>query len=61
MHITVSVRNVYGNETLYPACKTSLFFCHLAETKTITGDMMRLIRAQGYDVQVEAPTIRFAA
>jgi hypothetical protein len=61
MNITVSVRNVYGNETIYPACKTSLFFCHLAGTKTITGDMMRLIQAQGYEIVVETPRVIWRA
>ena len=59
--ITIQVRNVYGNETIYPACTTSAFFCRLAGTKTITAEMMRVIRAQGYDIAVEAPTVRFAA
>ena len=59
-HITVTVKNVYGNETIYPACKDSAFFCRLAGTKTITAEMMRLIRANGYDVRVEAPVLRFA-
>jgi hypothetical protein len=57
--ITVQIRQVYGNETIYPACPRSAFFCALAGTKTITPDMLRLIRAQGYDVAVEAPTLRF--
>jgi len=61
MKITVSLRSVYGNETIYPACPTSAFFCRLAGTKTITAEMMRLIRAQGYEIEVEAPRIRFAA
>ena len=55
--ITVTVRNVYGNETIYPACKTSLFFCHLAGTKTITTEMLRLIAAQGYEIVAEAPRL----
>jgi hypothetical protein len=61
MTITVQIRQVYGNETIYPACKASAFFCALAGTKTITQDMLRLIRAQGYEIEVEAPRIRFAA
>ena len=61
MQITIQIRNVYGNETIYPACKTSAFFCRLAGTKTITAEMLRLIRAQGYQIEVEAPRIRFAA
>lgn len=59
--ITIQVRNVYGNETIYPACPTSAFFCGLAGTKTITAEMMRMIIAQGYEITVEAPRVRFAA
>jgi hypothetical protein len=60
MQITVSVKNVFGNETLYPACKTSAMFCALASTKTITQDMARIITANGYEIVAEAPTLRFA-
>lgn len=59
--ITVSVRNVYGNETIYPACQDSVFFCSLAGTKTLTTEMLRKITARGYDVVVEAPRLLRAA
>jgi len=59
--ITISIRQVYGNETIYPACPHSAFLCALAKTKTITPEMLRLIRAQGYQIEVETPRIRFAA
>ena len=59
--ITISVKNVYGRETIYPACKQSAFFAALAGTKTLTDDALRLIRAAGYDIVVEAPSFRFAA
>ena len=59
MQITVQVRQVYGVETIYPACKTSVFFCGLARTKTITEDMMRMNLAQSYEVAVETPALRF--
>jgi hypothetical protein len=58
--IKVSVRSVYGRETIYPACPHSVFLCRLAKTRTITDDMMRLIQAQGYRVEVEAPSLTFA-
>ena len=61
MKITVQIRSVYGNETIYPACKQSVLFCGLARTKTITQEMMRMIVAAGYEVEVEAPKLRFAA
>lgn len=59
MEIKVQVRQVYGTETLYPACKTSAFFCRLAGTKTLTQEMVRLIRAQGYEIKAEAPSLLF--
>lgn len=61
MHITVTIRSVYGRETIYPACKTSAFFAALSGTKTLTEDAMRLIVAQGYEVRTAAPVLRFAA
>ena len=61
MKITVQIRSVYGNGTIYPACKQSVLFCGLARTKTITQEMMRMIVAAGYEVEVEAPKLRFAA
>lgn len=53
--ITIEIRSVYGNDTIYPACAHSRFLCALMGTKTITREKLRLIRANGYDV-VEAPT-----
>jgi len=55
--ITVSVRQVYGNETIYPACPTSVFFATLACTKTLTDDALRLIAANGYAIVAEAPRL----
>lgn len=55
--ITVSVRNVYGNETIYPACETSRFFAALAGTRTLTSEALRLIVANGYAVTAEAPRL----
>lgn len=57
--IRVQIRQVYGRETIYPACRTALFYCHLAGTKTLTEDMVRLIRGQGINIEVEAPSISF--
>lgn len=48
--ISVTIRQVYGNETIYPACRTSAFFAALAGTKTLTDDALRLIAANGYEI-----------
>lgn len=58
--IKVQIRQVYGKDTIYPACKQAAFYCALAGTKTFTQEMLRLIRAQGIGIEVEAPSIRFA-
>lgn len=59
--ITVSIRSVYGNETVYPACPISCGFARLAGTKTLTSDALRIIRGMGFKIEVEAPSIRIAA
>lgn len=55
--ITVEVKNVYGNNTIYPVCETAKFFAGLAGTKTLTNDAIRLIKSQGYTVKVKAPEV----
>ena len=61
MHITVSIRQVYGNETIYPACRMSAGFAAIAGTKTLTAETLRHITAMGFEIRVEAPTLSFAA
>lgn len=61
LRITVQIRNVYGVETVYPACQRSMLLAQLAGTKTLTPGALRLIQALGYDIQVEAPSVRAAA
>jgi len=51
--ITVSVRNVYGVETVYPACPDSVIFAGIAGTKTLTADTLARIERLGYDIRVE--------
>lgn len=52
MKIQVSIRNVYGVETVYPVCRHAQFLAAMAGTKTLTVDKLRLIQAEGYEVQV---------
>ena len=59
MHITVTIKNVYGNETVYPADDTARLFCELTSRKTLTPHDMHVIRKLGYDVEVgETPAVR---
>lgn len=59
--ITVQIRTVYGNETIYPACPKAVLFARIAGTKTLTTETLRLIRSLGYEIEVEAPRVSFAA
>lgn len=54
--ITVQIKNVWGNKTIYPVCETALFFAKLAGTKTLTPDAVRVIKNQGYQIEV-APEV----
>ena len=48
--ITVTVRRVYGNPVIYPACPTAKNFARIAGTKTLTLDTLRHIKALGYTI-----------
>jgi hypothetical protein len=58
--IKVSIRSVYGNETVYPACPMSIGFARIAGTKTLTADTLRLIQGMGFKITVEVPVVSFA-
>ena len=59
--ITISIRSIYGVDTAYPACSVSVMFAALAGTKTLTAQALRIIRDNGYTINVEAPRVSFAA
>ncbi len=52
MEILVEIKNVYGNETIYPACAKASLFCEIAGTKTITNQTKDLIKQLGYTIVV---------
>ena len=52
MQITVTIKNVYGNELIYPACDTARGFTDLLATKTLTRRHIEGIKALGYAVIV---------
>lgn len=57
MTITIKIKNVYGNETVYPVCDAALTFAKMLNTKTLTRDALRHIKALGYTIQIETPTL----
>lgn len=54
MKILVSIKNVYGNETVYPECETAKVLAQLAGQKTLTTRTIQLIKQLGYTIQVKA-------
>ena len=52
LRIQVIIKNVYGRETVYPACDASKLFASLAGTTTLTDRTISLIKALGYTVAV---------
>ena len=55
MVIQVTIKNVYGNETIYPACDTARKFTTLVGRKTLTSHDIRHIKDLGYTVEIQSP------
>ena len=52
MTITVEIKNVYGNELIYPVCDAAKNFAKLAGKKTLTRNTISIIKQMGYSVTV---------
>lgn len=52
MTIQVMIKNVYGNETVYPACEKAKIFASMVGQKTLTHADLSSIKALGYTIQV---------
>ena len=60
MNITVQIKNVYGNELIYPACEHSRLLARLAGKKTLSRQDIDLIKQLGYLVGVATPSMEAA-
>ena len=56
--IYVTIKNVYGNDLIYPACDDSNVFAELIGQKTLTTSDIRKIKAIGYEVEVKQPAVK---
>lgn len=61
MQIVVTIRNVYGNEQIYPVCDAAKAFAAIAGTRTLTRETLKHVRALGYQIQVSAAATLAAA
>ena len=52
--IKVQLRNVYGNELIYPMCENAQRFTRLTQTKTLHRDDIPTIKALGVTVETVA-------
>lgn len=52
MNIQVIIKNVYGNQLIYPKCDTSKAFSNIAKTKTLSIENLKTISSMGYQVEV---------
>lgn len=55
--LTVTIKNVYGNEAVYPACEQSELFARIAGTKTLTESCIRELKKAGYSFVVSSKVI----
>jgi hypothetical protein len=52
MRIQVEIKNVYGNEAIYPVCDKARGFAELLNQKTLTRNDIAKIKAIGFEVIV---------
>ena len=52
MNIQVIIKNVYGNQLIYPKCDISKAFSNIAKTKTLSIENLKTISSMGYQVEV---------
>lgn len=57
MEIIVCIRNVYGNELIYPVCERAKLLTDLSGRKTFSRQDIETIEKLGFMVKVETPKI----
>ena len=55
--ILVEIKQVYGEEKIYPVCLDSQTFAKIAGTKTLTRSTIAYIKEMGYTVEVQTQVI----
>lgn len=53
----ITIKQVYGKDTVYPACCDSKVFANMLGRKTLTEADMRHIKTLGYEFQVKPQTL----
>ena len=53
MEIQVEIKNVYGEEKIYPFCEKAKTFARIAGTKTLTTQTVAEIYKLGYEIKIK--------
>lgn len=51
--LVVLIKNVYGQELIYPACEKSMIFAQIAGDKTLTEKNVNLLKKAGFTFKVK--------
>lgn len=57
MTITVSIRNHYGTQFIYPICDAAQKLCALTGKKTLSHRDIDIIKYLGYSIEVQQPQV----
>lgn len=55
--LIIEIKNVYGNEAIYPVNDTAQVFADLIGAKTLSRMKLALIQGLGYSIQVKEKTL----
>jgi len=58
--IIVQIKNVYGEDRVYPICKNAQLFAKLARTKTLTRETLMTIHQLGFKVAIKPLELNLA-
>ncbi len=56
-NITVDIKNVYGNELIYPVCFNAKKFTSLTKNKTLSKKDIDIIKTLGYKIIIKPQKI----
>jgi hypothetical protein len=57
LQITVELKNVYGNEKIYPVCENAHTFAKIAGKKTLDKTDLRHIKQLGFVVNLKQKSL----
>lgn len=55
--IKVTIKNVYGNDYIYPVCEKAKLFTKITGRKTLSRETLEIIKELGYEVEFIQPDI----